>query len=169
MQLSEYLDLRQQELLAAQTAQAPQGGNPFDIFDQQQAPQPPAGGNPFDVFDAAQPEPARYGDQFGIPNVADTSTLPMDALAVAGHGWQPDDNQSNRGTIYSRSWSGENAPVVTPNMTIPLVVQRDPDQGASVDEDIPFGLAVTISMPGEVAIYEEVRSRLAPLIRAPKI
>lgn len=90
----------------------------------------------------------------------------LEALAVAGHGWQPDENQTNRGTVYSRCWSGENAPVVTPNMTIPLIVQRDPDQGAAVDEAIPFGLAVTISMPGEVALYNEAQARAAPPIRA---
>ena len=93
----------------------------------------------------------------------------LDALAIAGHSWQPDENQSNRGTVYSRCWSGENAPVVPPNMTIPLVIQRDPDQGASVDETIPFGLAVTISMLGEVALYNEARARSAPHIRAPAV
>ena len=86
-------------------------------------------------------------------------------LAVAGHSWQPDENQINRGTVYSRCWSGENAPNVTPNMTIPLIVQRDPDQGSPVDEPIPFGLAVTISMPGEIALYDEVRARAASPIR----
>ncbi|MHB1302418.1 MAG: S8 family peptidase [Acidiphilium sp.] len=90
----------------------------------------------------------------------------LDALAVSGHSWQPDENQANRGTIYSRCWSGENAPVVTPNMTIPLIVQRDPDQGAPVDEAIPFGLAVTISMPGQVGLYDEARARAAPHVRA---
>lgn len=90
----------------------------------------------------------------------------LDALAVSGHSWQPDGNQSNRGTVFSRCWSGENSPVVTPNMTIPLVIQRDPDQGATIDELVPFGLAVTISMPGEVALYDEVRARTAPHIRA---
>lgn len=91
----------------------------------------------------------------------------LDALAIDGHRWQPDENQINRGTVYSRCWSGENAPVVTPDLTIPLIVQRDPDQGVPVDESIPFGLAVTISMPGEVALYDEARARAAPHIRAP--
>lgn len=91
----------------------------------------------------------------------------LDALAVSGHSWQPDGNQSNRGTVFSRCWSGENSPVVTPNMTIPLVIQRDPDQGVPIDEMIPFGLAVTIAMPGEVALYDEVRARAAAPIHAP--
>ncbi len=91
----------------------------------------------------------------------------LETLAVGGHGWQPDEHQINRGTVYSRCWSGDNAPVVAPNMTIPLIVQRDPDQGTVVDETIPFGLAVTISMPGEVALYDEARARVAPHTRAP--
>ena len=52
-------------------------------------------------------------------------------------------------------------------MTIPLVIQRDPDQGVPIDEMIPFGLAVTISMPGEIALYDEVRARAAAPIHAP--
>ena len=51
-------------------------------------------------------------------------------------------------------------------MTIPLIIQRDPDQGAPVDEAIPFGLAVTIAMPGEVGLYDELRARAAPPVRA---
>ncbi|MTE02170.1 S8 family serine peptidase [Paracoccus sp. YIM 132242] len=90
----------------------------------------------------------------------------IEALSVSGDSWHPDENQSNRGTVSSRRWYGTNAPVVVPNMTIPLVVQRDPDQGAPVDEEIPFGLAVTISMPGEIEIYDEVRARIAPQVQA---
>jgi len=43
------------------------------------------------------------------------------------------------------------------------------DQGTPIDEDIPFGLAVTIEMPGEGRIYDEVRASIAiqprPIIR----
>lgn len=88
------------------------------------------------------------------------------ALGVAAHGWQPDENQTNRGTVFSRCWAGDDAPVVTPNMTIPLIVQRDPDQGAAVDDPVTFALAVTIEMPGEVALYNEVQARVAPPVRA---
>lgn len=87
-------------------------------------------------------------------------------LGVSNHGWQPDENQTNRGTIFSRCWEGSNAPIVTPNMTIPLVVQRDPDQGTPIDEPVAFGLAVTLAMPGEVALYDEVYARVRPPIRA---
>lgn len=88
------------------------------------------------------------------------------ALGVSGHGWQPDENQTNRGTIFSRCWEGNDAPAVTADMTIPLVVQRDPDQGTIIDEPIVFGLAVTLAMPGEIALYDEVYARVQPPIRA---
>jgi hypothetical protein len=51
-------------------------------------------------------------------------------------------------------------------MTFALTVQRDPDQGAQIDEAIPFGLAVTLTMPGVVEIYEQIRQRLAVPQRA---
>ncbi|CAN5446910.1 hypothetical protein BH11PSE5_BH11PSE5_26490 [soil metagenome] len=88
------------------------------------------------------------------------------ALGISGHGWQPDGNQTNRGTIFSRCWEGTDAPVVTADMTIPLIVQRDPDQGTAIDEAVAFGLAVTLAMPGEVALYDEVFARVRPPIRA---
>lgn len=88
------------------------------------------------------------------------------ALGVDGHGWQPDENQTNRGTIFSRCWEGNNAPVVTADMTIPLIVQREPDQGTTIDDSVVFGLAVTLAMPGEIALYDEVYARVQPPIRA---
>jgi hypothetical protein len=85
---------------------------------------------------------------------------------VTGHGWQPDENQTNRGTVYTRCWEGSDAPVVAANMTIPLVIQRDSDKGGAKDDAVVFGLAVTLAMPGEVALYDEVRARIAPTLRA---
>lgn len=87
-------------------------------------------------------------------------------LGVSPHGWQPDENQINRGTIFSRCWEGSDAPVVTANMTVPLTVQRDPDQGAAIDDAVMFGLAVTLAMPGEVGLYDEVFARVRPTVRA---
>jgi hypothetical protein len=51
-------------------------------------------------------------------------------------------------------------------MSISLTVQRDPDQGTTIDDPIPFGLAVTLAMPGVVEIYEQVRQRLGLGVRA---
>ena len=45
-------------------------------------------------------------------------------------------------------------------MFIQLIVQRDPDQGTTIDEAVPFGLAVTLTMPGVTQIYEQVSQRL---------
>lgn len=84
----------------------------------------------------------------------------LDALRVSPHGNQPDTNQTNRGTLFARCWEGDRAPVVRADMTFALTVQRDPDQGAQIDEAIPFGLAVTLTMPGVVEIYEQVQQRL---------
>lgn len=86
----------------------------------------------------------------------------LGALGVDGDSWQPDENQTNRGTIFSRRWEGSNAPAVTADMTIPLVVQREPDQGATIDEEVPFGLAISIAMPGETRIYDELMARVLP-------
>lgn len=88
------------------------------------------------------------------------------ALGVDGHGWQPDENQTNRGTIFSRCWEGNNAPVVAADMTIPIIVQREPDQGTTIDDSGVFGLAVTLAMPGgKNCAYDEgyARTTLAEL------
>jgi len=84
----------------------------------------------------------------------------LEALRVHPDPNQPDGNQTRRGTLFTRCWSGDRAPVVGANMVISLTVQRDPDQGVPIDEPVPFGLAVTLTMPGVVEIYEQVRQRL---------
>jgi Subtilase family len=86
----------------------------------------------------------------------------INSLGVAAHGNQPDGNQTNRGTVCTRCWSGDRVAVVTPNMVIPLRVQREPDMGEPVDESVPFGLAVTVEMPGQIQLYDEVRARVRP-------
>ena len=88
-------------------------------------------------------------------------------LRVKAHSNQPDINQTNRGTLFTRCWSGDRAPVVAADQTITLTVQRDPDQGQVIDEPVPFGLAVTLSMPGVIEIYEQARARSAIAPRAP--
>lgn len=86
----------------------------------------------------------------------------MEGLGVAAHGNQPDGNQTNRGTVYTRCWSGEGAAVVTPTMVLPLRVQREPDAGGVEDAAVSFGLAVTVCMPGQIDLYEEIRTRVRP-------
>ncbi|MBY3397138.1 S8 family peptidase [Rhizobium laguerreae] len=86
----------------------------------------------------------------------------LEGLAVDGHGHQPDMNQTNRGTVYTRHWAGDRAAVVAEGKTITFKIQRDPDPAAPVDDAVPFGLAVTLAMPGELRLYDQVRSRLQP-------
>ena len=73
---------------------------------------------------------------------------------------QPDQNQIKRGTVISRRWEGQSAPVVNNGMTFRLVVQRELDSGDIIDDPIPFGLAVTLAMPGMIDLYDQVRARL---------
>jgi hypothetical protein len=87
-------------------------------------------------------------------------------LALTGDRLQPDLNQARRGTLFNRTWTGDKAPAVGPDMTIPLTVQRTPDQSTKVDDPIPFGLAVTLAMPGVMEIYDQVRQRLEIADRA---
>jgi Subtilase family len=74
---------------------------------------------------------------------------------------QPDQNQVNRGTLYHQRWYGERVAAVADGFEIALRLQREPDQaGMVIDEPIPFAVAVTLTMPGVIEIYEQVRQRL---------
>lgn len=91
----------------------------------------------------------------------------LDVLGIQAHGNQPDGNQANRGTLFQRCWSGDRAPAVGADMSIRLTIQRDPDQGVEIDEPIPFGLAVTLAMPGVLEIYTQAQQRLGLGLRIP--
>jgi hypothetical protein len=86
----------------------------------------------------------------------------IDGLGVGPYRDQPDGNQTNRGTVFTRCWSGDRAAVVTANMMLSLRVQREPDSSDAIDDAVPFGFAVTVSMPGQIALYDEVRARVRP-------
>ncbi|MCH4541825.1 S8 family peptidase [Ochrobactrum sp. A-1] len=83
-------------------------------------------------------------------------------LGVSVNPMQPDIHQTNRGTVYTRVWNGEQAAVVGNNMNLMLKIQREPDPGSPIDDVVPFGLAVTIAMPGELQLYEQVLNRVQP-------
>jgi hypothetical protein len=85
----------------------------------------------------------------------------LSELRVGPSKVQPDQNQSARGTVFSRRWEGVQAPAISANQDVVFTVQREPDQGTIIDEPIPFGIAFTFAMPGVVAVYDEVRARLA--------
>ena len=78
---------------------------------------------------------------------------------------QPDANQSSRGTVFSRHWEGRRAPTIGPNHTLEISIQREPDRGAKSDEAVPFGLAVSIAMPGVVQVYDQARQRVGLPVR----
>lgn len=144
--------------------------------------------NPEKAVDVPVPVPAAYGGQARPHSLSATlawftPTAPgrksyrtvrlqvldpdeIKPLALKGDSSQPDVNQARRGTLFNRSWTGDKAPAVDTDMTIPLTVQRTPDQGTTLDEPIPFGLAVTLAMPGIMEIYDQVRQRLALRERA---
>lgn len=86
----------------------------------------------------------------------------IEDLGVSADAWQPDGNQTNRGTVFTRVWSGAQAAVVADGMSLRLKIQREPDPAGAVDEMVPFGLAVTLEMPGELRIYDQVRNRVQP-------
>jgi hypothetical protein len=95
---------------------------------------------------------------------------PKEAVAELGlkaESRQPDANQANRGTVFTRRWSGNRAANVAPDGVLRIQVQREPDQGGGRRQPVPFALAVTIAMPGEVRLYDEVRARLAVQPRQP--
>lgn len=90
-----------------------------------------------------------------------TESDELSSLRVEAAKAQPDQNQSRRGTVFSRRWEGGQGPIVGANQMVTLTVQRQPDQGSPIDEPIPFAVAVTLTMPGIMQIYDEVRARLA--------
>lgn len=92
----------------------------------------------------------------------------INALGVSADARQPDQHQTNRGTVYTRVWSGEQAAVVADGMSLRLTIQRERDPASPVDDLVPFGLAVTLAMPGEVRLYDEVRNQVQsrPALRA---
>ena len=85
--------------------------------------------------------------------------LQSDALEVAGINTstgQPTNSQSESGTIVHRRWHDARIGNAVGGGSIPVQVQRERDQGALIDDAIPFGLAVTVEMPGAVQVYDQV-------------
>lgn len=78
-------------------------------------------------------------------------------LAVSATGEQPDINQTHRGTVIHRRWTGDRAAALGENATFEFMVQRQPDE---MDDPMPFALIVTVMMPGVAEIYSQVRARV---------
>ncbi len=97
------------------------------------------------------------------------ASLLADSLEVAGVGTttgQPSNTQSESGTIVHRRWRDARIGNIAGGASIPVQVQRERDQGTPIDEAIPFGLAVTIEMPGAVQVYDQVLTSIQVRPRA---
>jgi hypothetical protein len=73
---------------------------------------------------------------------------------------QPSNSQSESGTIVHRRWRDSRIGDISGQATVPLQIQRERDQGTPLDAPIPFGLAVTIEMPGHLQVYSQVRASI---------
>jgi len=46
----------------------------------------------------------------------------LDSLRVKANSNQPDRNQTSRGTLFTRCWSGDRAPIIGANMSMPFAL-----------------------------------------------
>ena len=84
----------------------------------------------------------------------------LNSVGIATTTGQPSNSQSEGGTIVHRRWCDAKIGDLAGGPTIPLQIQREKDQGLPIDESVPFGLAVTIEMPGAAQIYAQVRNQV---------
>jgi Subtilase family len=79
-------------------------------------------------------------------------------LGVAASKQQPDANQTHRGTVIHRRWTGEKAAALAVDDGLSIIVQREPDE---YDDPIPYAVVSTITMLGTNDIYVQVRARVS--------
>lgn len=92
--------------------------------------------------------------------IVSLQTASLQAAGVDTTTGQPSNSQSESGTVVHRRWLDSRIGESSVEPTIPVQIQREKDQGTPIDETIPFGLAVTIEMPGEVRLYDQVRANI---------
>jgi hypothetical protein len=83
---------------------------------------------------------------------------PARMFAVTARADQPDSNQAHRGTVIHRRWGGDKAAALGDDATFELMIQRQPDE---LDDLVPYGVVVTVNMPGVAEVYTQVRERVA--------
>ncbi|MBT2246834.1 S8 family serine peptidase [Sphingobium sp. BHU LFT2] len=74
---------------------------------------------------------------------------------------QPSNSQSESGTIIHRRWRDARIGNFEEGAAIPIHIQREKDQGTPIDDPIPFGLDLTVEMPGAQEIYAQVLQNIA--------
>lgn len=81
------------------------------------------------------------------------------ALAVKKISNEPTVHEVKRGTVVSMSWEGHKAAVNEKN-EIEIYIERLKDSGSPIDDEVAFGLALTIEMPGVNEVYDQVKQML---------
>lgn len=79
------------------------------------------------------------------------------AAGIKANSAQPDPKQAHKGTIVHRRWDGARAAAIAGDGFFDLSVQREADD---LDHASAFALVVTLEMPGEIEVYNEVRNRV---------
>ena len=82
---------------------------------------------------------------------------------VKASGIQPHPDQAHKGTIVHRRWEGEKAAAIAAGGFFDVDVQREIDD---VDAPANFAIVVTLEMPGEIEVYNQVLNRvgLKPIV-----
>lgn len=88
----------------------------------------------------------------------------LGTLGLSAEKHQPDSNQSHRGTVIHRRWTGARAAVVAEDGELTITVQREPDE---FGEAVPYAVLVTIEMAGAADLYAQVQARIAVKPKVP--
>jgi len=106
----------------------------------------------------------RGADNPAGPDIFSTERMPAVATAPdarwSGRSRRGHNAAGNRGRWQphersTRVWSGQQAAAVANNMSLRLKIQRELNP--------PIGPVVTLAMPGELHLYEQVQDRVRPL------
>ncbi len=90
-----------------------------------------------------------------------------EAAGVKRHPKQPSDRSTPRGTVFHTKYRGEMAVPFVDNGHIRLRVSCRGAQGRGIDRAVRYGMAVTVEADGNIAVYDEIRSRLGLAVRIP--
>jgi hypothetical protein len=82
----------------------------------------------------------------------------VSSVGVSASKKQPDINQSHRGTVIHRRWTGSKAAVLADEDFLPIFIQREPDE---FDENVPYALVLTVGMPSVTEIYDQIRAKVS--------
>lgn len=93
--------------------------------------------------------------------IASPQDVELDLAGVGTMTGQPTNTQAESGTVVHRRWRDARIAQFAGNAFFPIQIQREKDQGTPIDEPIPYALAVTVEMPGQVQVYDQVRAAIA--------